>query len=336
MTAPSRVRATRRRMPAVLTAAVVASGCTVQVPAPSATAHPATTARVAGAVPTTLARRSPGCGHAPPAPAGSDRTYTVAVDPSLSAGVSQRTALVHVPATYSASMAAPLVMEFHGAAPNATSRSYEMSSPLHRLSDSVRIHRRLPAGAARAERQSRLERVRSRVLAGRRDTVRGSSACHRRSRLLRGRDACVRQRGLQRRQHGQLRGLPRRRPLRRDRACGGSDVRAGRRAVPAVARHTHHRHPQPQRRRDFPTQATRAGRTTTSRSPRFLRGCRAGRGSTAAPRRRRAFSSQRPCSVEPGRTATAVPRSSPTRRRRATRGRRLWEASPQHLWCGGS
>jgi polyhydroxybutyrate depolymerase len=45
--------------------------------------------------------------------------------------------VVHVPATYRASTPAPVVLQFHGAGPDATGEAYERGSPLHRLSDSA-------------------------------------------------------------------------------------------------------------------------------------------------------------------------------------------------------
>ena len=57
------------------------------------------------------------------------------MDPALANGATQRDALVHIPIGYLPDIPAPLVMQFHGAAPNATALSYEQGSPLHQLSD---------------------------------------------------------------------------------------------------------------------------------------------------------------------------------------------------------
>ncbi len=42
---------------------------------------------------------------------------------------------MHVPAHYRDTTPAPLVLQFHGAGPNATAAGYERSSPLPALSD---------------------------------------------------------------------------------------------------------------------------------------------------------------------------------------------------------
>jgi polyhydroxybutyrate depolymerase len=57
------------------------------------------------------------------------------MDPALANGATQRDALVHIPIGYLAGIPAPLVMQFHGAGPNAAAQGYEEGSPLHQLSD---------------------------------------------------------------------------------------------------------------------------------------------------------------------------------------------------------
>ena len=104
----------------LLALAVVATACT-------GPASPAPTS--------VTATRSPGCGRPAPTPAGQDRPYVISMSPALAGGASQRTAVVHVPSGYRTDRPVPVVVQFHGAAPDATAAGYERGSPLHGLSD---------------------------------------------------------------------------------------------------------------------------------------------------------------------------------------------------------
>ncbi len=116
----------------LVSAALLVAGCTpAAVPQGSAGGSSAT-ARGSGSAVTT---RSPGCGRPAPTAAGQDRSYTVAMDPAFAEGETERTAIVHVPRGYRSSSPAPLLMEFHGAGPNATAHGYESGSPMRPLAD---------------------------------------------------------------------------------------------------------------------------------------------------------------------------------------------------------
>jgi polyhydroxybutyrate depolymerase len=79
--------------------------------------------------------RPAGCERGRTDGAGRDLQYQIPVDPAQADGATQRDAVVHIPIGYRPGIPAPLVMQFHGAAPNATGAGYEHDSPLHPLSD---------------------------------------------------------------------------------------------------------------------------------------------------------------------------------------------------------
>lgn len=58
--------------------------------------------------------RSSGCGTTSPLQPGSSGKMVIRVDPTVSAGATTRTYLVHVPAAYAASSSLPVVLAFHG------------------------------------------------------------------------------------------------------------------------------------------------------------------------------------------------------------------------------
>ncbi len=107
----------------LLVAGCMVAACTAPAPRPTPTPQVRT--------PT----RSAGCGHPSPAAPGTDHELRVPVDPALADGQSRRSAVIHVPAGYHPDRAAPVVVEFHGAGPNATAAGYEAVSPLRRVSD---------------------------------------------------------------------------------------------------------------------------------------------------------------------------------------------------------
>ncbi|MDQ6772052.1 MAG: hypothetical protein M3024_03545 [Candidatus Dormibacteraeota bacterium] len=132
-----RRRMNTQRVGAALLAAVLVTSCTGSGSSPSRPPPTGAAAAVA---------RSPGCGQSHPTAAGGDRRYILAIDPALAGGATQRTAVVHIPAGYRPDVAVPLVVQFHGAAPNATGEGYELDSPLHRLSDSEGFIDAFPQG----------------------------------------------------------------------------------------------------------------------------------------------------------------------------------------------
>jgi polyhydroxybutyrate depolymerase len=76
-----------------------------------------------------------GCASRPAVAAGSNVQITVPIAPRLAGGATRRTAVVHVPRGYRAGTPTPVVLEFHGAAPNATAAGYLRTSPLARIAD---------------------------------------------------------------------------------------------------------------------------------------------------------------------------------------------------------
>ena len=82
--------------------------------------------------------RSPvtsGCGVLPPVAPGGVGEISVPVSPGIALGANHRTAFIHVPSGYRDRTPAPLVLEFHGAGPDASAVSYLRGSPLGRLAD---------------------------------------------------------------------------------------------------------------------------------------------------------------------------------------------------------
>lgn len=78
---------------------------------------------------------SPGCGARPVVPAGPDRQLGTHLARSLTNGATVRTAVLHVPAGYRSTAPTPVVLEFHGAGPDASAAAYQRRSPLAALSD---------------------------------------------------------------------------------------------------------------------------------------------------------------------------------------------------------
>ncbi|HEX6526197.1 MAG TPA: hypothetical protein VF070_40220 [Streptosporangiaceae bacterium] len=106
---------------AVIAAAfAVAIGCAACAGSPARPTAPASAA-------------SAGCARS--SVAGLDRRFVISIDPRIAAGVRQRTAVAYIPASYRPGHPAPLIMEFHGAGPDATAAGYERSSPLRKLAD---------------------------------------------------------------------------------------------------------------------------------------------------------------------------------------------------------
>ncbi len=79
--------------------------------------------------------RSAGCGRPSPILPDHDQSLRIAINPVPADGAHQRTAVLHIPSAYSPHTPAPLVMQFHGAGPNASAAGYERDSPLHGLSN---------------------------------------------------------------------------------------------------------------------------------------------------------------------------------------------------------
>ena len=76
-----------------------------------------------------------GCGARPPVPPGGVGEIRVPVAPRIALGADHRTAFIHVPSAYRDHAPTPLVLEFHGAGPNASAAGYLRGSPLDRLAD---------------------------------------------------------------------------------------------------------------------------------------------------------------------------------------------------------
>jgi len=101
-----------------LLSAALAAGCTSS--GPSATHPPAA---------------GHGCAFRAAAAPGANLEITVPIAPALAAGARFRTAVIHVPRSYRPGRPAPVVLEFHGASPDATAAGYLRGSPLEKISD---------------------------------------------------------------------------------------------------------------------------------------------------------------------------------------------------------
>lgn len=76
-----------------------------------------------------------GCGLRPPVPPGGVGEIRIPVPPRIALGADHRVAYIHVPIGYRNDARTPLVLEFHGAGPEASAAAYLRGSPLDRLAD---------------------------------------------------------------------------------------------------------------------------------------------------------------------------------------------------------
>jgi polyhydroxybutyrate depolymerase len=75
------------------------------------------------------------CGARPPVLPGGVGEIRVQVPPRIALGADYRTAFIHVPTGYRSHTPTPLVLEFHGAGPEASAAGYLRGSSLDRLAD---------------------------------------------------------------------------------------------------------------------------------------------------------------------------------------------------------
>jgi polyhydroxybutyrate depolymerase len=104
---------------------------------------PAAAADAAGAADRSTESR--GCGRPPPLRRGTSRDLTVATDPALAGGATQRTYRVHLPAGYRPAAAVPALLFFHGSGGSAA--DMDATTGFSKLADQVGFVAVYPQGA---------------------------------------------------------------------------------------------------------------------------------------------------------------------------------------------